>query len=213
MPAETHQIPFAEPGGCKVRDRVDHVCDSAGCLVQVRSDAARSVEAIGHLIPTSQIGRPGTLPAMHCQMCRSEETKVIDSRAAEEGMSIRRRRECIRCGHRFTTFERAAYRQMVQKRDGRMEPFSAGKVRFGIEQALADRPVRAGLVETLVTDAGNLFSPTNSIVSAAEIGDAVLEGLRAADEVAYLRFASVYKDFTGAGDFEREMASLEERNR
>lgn len=150
---------------------------------------------------------------MHCQMCRSEETKVIDSRAAEEGRSIRRRRECIQCGYRFTTFERVAYQQMVRKRDGRLEPFSADKVRVGIEQALADRPVRAGLVEALVTGIENLFSPHNSIVSAAEIGDAVLEGLRAADEVAYLRFASVYKDFTGADDFEREMASLEERNR
>jgi transcriptional repressor NrdR len=146
-------------------------------------------------------------------MCRSEDTKVIDSRSAEEGTSIRRRRECIECGHRFTTFERAVYQQMVRKRDGRLEPFSADKVRLGIEQALADRPVPAGIVEALVIATENLFSPQHAIVAAAQIGDTVLEGLRAFDEVAYLRFASVYKDFTGAGDFEREMASLEDRNR
>ena len=150
---------------------------------------------------------------MLCPMCRSAETRVIDSRSAEEGMSIRRRRECVYCGHRFTTFERAAYQQMVRKRDGRLELFSGDKVRAGIEQALADRPVAEGLVEALVLEAESLFSPSNPVVAAAEIGDKVLEGLRAADEVAYLRFASVYKDFTGAGDFEREMASLEDRNR
>jgi len=150
---------------------------------------------------------------MRCPMCRSDETKVIDSRVAEDGMSIRRRRECIECGHRFTTFERAVYQQMVRKRDGRLETFSADKVRSGIEQALADRPVPPGLVEALVAGTENLFSPKNAIVAAAAIGDMVLEGLRAADEVAYLRFVSVYKDFTGADDFEREMAALEDRTR
>lgn len=150
---------------------------------------------------------------MRCQMCHSEDTKVIDSRSTEEGLSIRRRRECIECGHRFTTFERAAYQPLVRKRNGRLEPFAADKVRVGIEQALADRPVPPGTVEALVLRTEDLFSPQSPIVSAAEIGDTVLDGLRAADEVAYLRFASVYKEFTGAGDFEREMATLEEKNR
>ncbi len=148
---------------------------------------------------------------MLCQMCESEETKVIDSRSAEGGRAIRRRRECLLCSHRFTTFERAAYQPLVRKRDGRLEPFSADKVRQGIEQALADRPVPSGSVEALVLEAESLFSPEAPVVAAAAIGDTVLAGLRAADDVAYLRFASVYKDFTGAGDFEREMAQLEER--
>ncbi len=82
---------------------------------------------------------------------------------------------------------------------------------MGIEQALADRPVPAGIVEALVLEAETLFSPEAAIVSAGEIGDTVLSGLREADEVAYLRFASVYKEFSGAVDFEREMASLEDR--
>ncbi len=148
---------------------------------------------------------------MRCQMCHSEDTKVIDSRSAEGGRAIRRRRECTTCNHRFTTFERASYQALVRKRDGQLEPFSADKVRHGIEQAFADRPVPAGIVESLVMQAEGLFSPETAVVSAAEIGDTVLAGLRASDEVAYLRFASVYKEFTGAIDFEREMAALEDR--
>ena len=147
---------------------------------------------------------------MRCQMCHSEDTKVIDSRSAEEGRAIRRRRECIECGHRFTTHERATYQPLVQKRDGRLDPFSADKVRTGIEQALADRAVPGGTVEALVTQTESLFSPENAVVPAGQIGDTVLAGLRAVDEVAYLRFASVYKDFSGASDFEREMAAMEE---
>lgn len=143
-------------------------------------------------------------------MCRSEDTKVIDSRAAEDGRAIRRRRECIECGHRFTTYERAAYQRLVRKRGGQLEPFSPDKVRSGIEQALADRPVPTGTVEDLVTQAESLFGPETSVVAAGDIGDAVLQGLRAGDEVAYLRFASVYKEFSGASDFEREMAAMED---
>lgn len=147
---------------------------------------------------------------MRCQMCQSAETKVVDSRSAEDGRAIRRRRECMMCNHRFTTFERATYQPLVRKRDGRLEPFSADKVRAGIEQALADRPVPAGIVEALVLETENLFGPETSIVSAGDIGDTVLAGLRAADQVAYLRFVSVYREFTGAVDFEREMAALED---
>ena len=143
-------------------------------------------------------------------MCHSVDTKVIDSRSAEEGRAIRRRRECLACNHRFTTFERATYQPLVRKRDGSLQPFSADKVRHGIEQALADRPVAPGTVEALVLEAESLFGPETTVVSAGEIGDTVLAGLRAVDEVAYLRFASVYKEFTGAVDFEREMAALEE---
>ena len=146
---------------------------------------------------------------MRCQMCHSADTKVIDSRSAEEGRSIRRRRECIACGYRFTTYERIAYQPLVRKRDGRLEPFSPDKVRSGIERALADREVPTGTVEAIVLSAENLFDPETAVVSAGDIGDAVLQGLRAVDEVAYLRFASVYKEFTGASDFEREMAAME----
>lgn len=147
---------------------------------------------------------------MRCQMCRSVETRVIDSRSAEEGRSIRRRRECSECGHRFTTYERAAYQPLVRKRDGHLEPFLSDKVRTGIEHAIADRQVPTETVEAIVMRTESLFDPEAQVVSAAEIGDTVLSGLREVDEVAYLRFVSVYKEFTGAVDFEREMAALEE---
>ncbi len=147
---------------------------------------------------------------MRCQMCRSVDTRVIDSRSAEDGRAIRRRRQCSECGHRFTTYERAAYQPLVRKRDGQLEPFLADKVRTGIEQAIADREVPTETVEAIVMRAESLFDSETQIVSAGEIGDTVLSGLRAVDEVAYLRFASVYKEFTGADDFEREMAALEE---
>lgn len=149
---------------------------------------------------------------MRCQMCNSHETRVIDSRSAEDGRAIRRRRECLACNHRFTTYERISYQPLVLKRDGRVEPFSPDKVRVGIEQALADRPVPAGTVEALVVATESLFTPDRAVVPAGEIGDTVLAGLGAVDEVAYLRFASVYKEFTGAIDFEREMAALEDRD-
>jgi transcriptional repressor NrdR len=143
-------------------------------------------------------------------MCRSVDTRVVDSRSAEQGRSIRRRRECSTCGHRFTTYERAAYQPLVRKRDGRLEPFLPDKVRAGIEAAIADRHVPTDTVEAIVMRSESLFDPETQVVSAAQIGDTILSGLRAVDEVAYLRFASVYKEFTGAGDFEREMAALEE---
>lgn len=143
-------------------------------------------------------------------MCRSDDTRVVDSRSAEDGRAIRRRRECSACGHRFTTYERATYQPLVRKRDGRLEPFLSDKVRGGIEHAIADRQVPTETVEAIVTSTESLFDSETQVVSAAEIGDMVLSGLRAVDEVAYLRFASVYKEFTGAVDFEREMAALEE---
>jgi len=126
-------------------------------------------------------------------------------------MAIRRRRECGVCGFRFTTYERATYSPLVRKRNGQLESFSPAKVRLGIAQALADRAVPAGTVNELVARAEELFGPLHPVVSAREIGDVVLEGLRAVDEVAYLRFASVYKEFRGASDFEREVAALEKR--
>ena len=147
---------------------------------------------------------------MRCQTCRSVDTRVVDSRSAEDGRSIRRRRECSTCGYRFTTYERAAYQPLVRKRDGRLEPFLSDKVRAGIEAAIADRQVPTETVEEIVMRSESLFGSETQVVSAAQIGDTILSGLRAVDEVAYLRFASVYKEFTGADDFEREMAALEE---
>lgn len=146
---------------------------------------------------------------MHCPFCGGEETRVIDSRAAEAGCSIRRRRECATCTRRFTTYERASIVHMVRKRDGRVEPFDGLKLRRGVERALAGRPVAAGSVDRLVADLSAFVGAQGGEVSADELGDEVLSRLRDIDEVAYLRFASVYKEFQGAEDFEREVAALE----
>lgn len=146
---------------------------------------------------------------MHCPVCNSGDTRVIDSRPAEAGAAVRRRRRCEACEHRFTTYERAVPAARVVKRNGTLQPFAPEKVRAGLESALADRPVPPDTVERLVARTEALFE-TMASVSTEEIGRVVLDGLREVDEVAYLRFASVYKDFQGASDFEREMAALED---
>ena len=146
---------------------------------------------------------------MECPFCDTPDTRVVDSRPAEGGRAVRRRRECAECDHRFTTYERVEAAAVVRKRDGTLEPFDPGKVRRGLEKALADRRVRPSEVDRLVRSVETWSAEAGGEVASVEIGERVLEGLRELDEVAYLRFASVYKEFEGAGDFEREMAALE----
>lgn len=146
---------------------------------------------------------------MHCPSCGASETRVVDSRPAENGAAIRRRRECEVCEQRFTTYERLEPQLMVVKRTGGLEPFSTAKLASGISAALADRPVSGSDVEALVEDLEEGIREIGHQVSSEEIGRRVLDSLRALDEVAYLRFASVYKEFQGAADFEKEMAELE----
>lgn len=146
---------------------------------------------------------------MNCPFCGSAETRVVDSRPAEQGRAIRRRRECETCGDRFTTYERTESLLMVRKRSGRTEPFRTDKLRRGLESALADRPVGTGTLDELVDTIEAELRTVGTVVTSDEIGRQVLDRLRDLDEVAYLRFASVYKEFEGAQDFEREMATLE----
>lgn len=146
---------------------------------------------------------------MLCPSCGTENTRVIDSRPAEAGSAIRRRRECESCGHRFTTYERLEPQLMVRKRNGRLEAFSGLKLASGVSAALADRDVSGSEVRQLVADVESALRDVGPQVSSEEIGREVLDRLRSLDEVAYLRFASVYKDFQGAADFEKEMAELE----
>ena len=158
--------------------------------------------------PGPAIGYPPA--AMRCPYCGQNDTRVVDSRPADEGESVRRRRECEGCGNRFTTYERAEHALLVRKRDGRREAFQIDKVRRGLERALAGRSVGAGRVDQLVGRVHDLARRSSPELRSEEIGQEVLAGLRELDHVAYLRFASVYKDFQGAGDFEREVAALEE---
>ncbi|MBT8213100.1 MAG: transcriptional regulator NrdR [Acidimicrobiia bacterium] len=145
---------------------------------------------------------------MRCSLCQHDDTRVVDSRPSTTESAIRRRRECTRCGHRFTTYERPVA-AIVIKRDGSRQPFDAEKVRSGIERAIADRPVDDALLNSLVSDI-ETAAVSGAEISTEAIGRIILDGLRAADEVAYLRFASVYKEFTAPEDFEREVAALEE---
>ena len=146
---------------------------------------------------------------MRCPECNADDSRVIDSRPADDGAAIRRRRLCESCDTRFTTYERCERTLMVRKRSGDLEPFDATKLSAGVGAALADRPASATQVSSLVNEVESRAKAAGGVVESDEIGKAVLELLRAVDEVAYLRFASVYKEFQGAEDFEREMASLE----
>lgn len=147
---------------------------------------------------------------MQCPQCQTDDTRVIDSRPADANTSIRRRRACQVCGYRFTTYERPAPTVLVRKRSGLIEPFDGRKIRRGVESALADRPVAADTIDTIITRAEGLADAGKGEIAAEDIGQIVLQELRRVDEVAYLRFASVYKEFQGAADFEREVAALEE---
>lgn len=133
----------------------------------------------------------------------------MDSRPAEGGAAVRRRRECTRCGNRFTTYERCEAVVVVRKRDGSLEPFMASKVMAGVAAAVAGRAVAPGVLEELVAEIERVASERMEIPS-NEIGRMVLARLQAIDQAAYLRFASVHKGFTGPRDFEREMAALDE---
>lgn len=146
---------------------------------------------------------------MHCPFCRHPDSRVVDSREADEGQAIRRRRSCPECGRRFTTVETAIL--AVVKRSGVTEPFSREKVMRGVRRACQGRHVAedalhllAQQVEDTIRAAGSPEVPSN------EVGLAILGPLRELDEVAYLRFASVYRSFSSAEDFEQEIRSLRE---
>jgi transcriptional repressor NrdR len=151
---------------------------------------------------------------MRCPYCDSEEDKVVDSRLAEEGRAIRRRRECIGCGRRYTTFERAEeVPLLIAKRSGEEEPFDRDKVIEGIHRACKNRPVSDAEILAIADDVEEAMrADVRRPIPSAEVGREVLERLRLIDEVAYLRFASVYKDFQELNDFERELGLLAKKS-
>jgi transcriptional repressor NrdR len=144
---------------------------------------------------------------MHCPFCRNPDSRVIDSRAADDGAAIRRRRSCPECGRRFTTQEIVL--QMVAKRCGVTEPFSREKIIAGVRRACQGRPVDEDALAQLGQRVEETIRATgNAEVPSHEIGLAILGPLRELDEVAYLRFASVYRGFESLEDFEKEIQSL-----
>jgi len=148
---------------------------------------------------------------MRCPACGNLRDRVVDSRQTEDGRSIRRRRECETCGGRFTTFERIETAMVqVRKRNGDVEPFDASKVAAGVSAACKSRPVDPGQIAVLVADVEDALRSMGKEVSSDEVGLEVLLRLRALDEVATVRFASVYKGFDTISDFEREIRLLQE---
>jgi transcriptional repressor NrdR len=146
---------------------------------------------------------------MRCVWCGDPDTRVVDSRPSEDGSAIRRRRECPACGRRFTTFERAeGLRLAVIKRDGAREPYDRSKVVGGMMKAIKNRPVSEQDVERLASRVEEKLRRRGPEVTAQEVGLEVLSALRDVDPIAYMRFASVYKDFQELTDFERELGLL-----
>ena len=146
---------------------------------------------------------------MKCRVCDAEDTRVIDSRAADDGRAIRRRRACASCGERFTTFERFEHADLVvQKRNGQRADFDRGSIVRGIAAAAKGGPLDDAAMETVADSVEDEIRLLGDVVSSEEIGKAVLHQLRRLDEVSALRFASVYKGFRGVEDFEREMSLI-----
>jgi transcriptional repressor NrdR len=149
---------------------------------------------------------------VRCPFCSDAEDKVVDSRTAEDGAAIRRRRECLACGRRFTTFERIEGIEdgvvMVLKRSGLREAFDPAKVVAGVLAATKNRPVPVEAMEELAAEVEEAVRAAGPEVTTEQIGLEVLERLAGLDEVAYLRFASVYKGFEEARDFQRELGLL-----
>lgn len=150
---------------------------------------------------------------MRCPFCQSDDTKVIDSRLANEGYMVRRRRECISCTERFTTFEGAELvMPRVVKQDGTREPFHEDKLRAGIVRALEKRPVDTDAIEAAINRIKTHIRGTGDReVESDRIGEWVMQELRELDQVAYVRFASVYRSFQDVNEFREEIERLEKQ--
>lgn len=150
---------------------------------------------------------------MHCPFCGNDDTKVLESRQVEEGTAIRRRRECDRCSRRFTTFEKYEDTPLiVVKKDGRREEFSRPKLMAGVLRACEKRPISLERIEEVIyTIEKNLRNSHEREVSSTEIGEAVMSVLIQLDEVAYIRFASVYREFNDIQRFLQELHELVEK--
>jgi transcriptional repressor NrdR len=146
---------------------------------------------------------------MRCPWCGHTEDKVVDSRPAEHDEAIRRRRECLSCGRRYTTHERVEeLGLMVVKRDGSREPWDRAKMLAGIRKALVNRPVTEEQAGELVARLEARLRRKGPEITSQQVGIEVLQGLQKLDQIGYMRFASVYKDFQEVGDFEREVGLL-----
>ncbi len=146
---------------------------------------------------------------MFCPRCKKPDTAVIDSRLTEEGRAIRRRRECEKCSHRFTTFERQEMSNLiVQKRDGTSEPYSRSKIERGVWLACTKRPITQDQIDKLLSKLEEKWAANKKEVSTTTIGNDVMKELRKLDHVAYIRFASVHREFKDVEEFKDELGKL-----
>ena len=147
---------------------------------------------------------------MHCPFCSADDTKVIDSRLVSEGEAVRRRRECQACGERFTTFETAELvMPRVIKRDGSRVPFDEEKLRYGIVKAMEKRPISVDQVDAVVSHIkARLRATGERELPSMRVGEEVMRELKELDAVAYVRFASVYRDFQDVSEFAEEVLKL-----
>ncbi len=152
---------------------------------------------------------------MHCPFCADKETKVIDSRLVADGDQVRRRRECLKCGERFTTFETAELvLPRVIKSNGSRQPFDEDKLRSGLTRALEKRPVSLEVVESTINRIKHKLRATGEReVKTRDVGEIVMEELRDLDEVAYVRFASVYRSFQDVKEFREEIERMDKEAR
>tara|TARA_B100000945_G_scaffold245102_1_gene201352 strand:+ start:772 stop:1212 length:441 start_codon:yes stop_codon:yes gene_type:complete len=145
---------------------------------------------------------------MVCPFCNTEDTAVIDSRKNSEGSSVRRRRKCPKCDSRFTTYEKAEIELIVEKRSGNLEEFQLEKLQKGIESAFGGQDITEKQLKSLVDNIYSEIKNKGKKVKSKYIGEKVLSYLKGVNEVAYLRYASVYKEFSEASDFEKEVAEF-----
>ena len=147
---------------------------------------------------------------MKCPFCNTPDTKVIDSRPADDNASIRRRRQCIKCNKRFTTYEKLETMPlMVIKKDNTREPYDRSKIESGIIRSCHKRPVSSQMVESIVNEIENrIFSLEDREIPTTVIGEMVMDRLKELDEVAYVRFASVYREFKDVNTFMSEIESM-----
>lgn len=146
---------------------------------------------------------------MLCPRCKSPDTGVIDSRLAEDGRAVRRRRECIKCDHRFTTFERQELSSLiVVKRDGTREPYSRTKLERGIWLACTKRPVQQEKIDRMLTQLEEKWGGNKKEVDSTTIGKDVMNALAKIDKVAYIRFASVHREFKDVEEFKKELGKI-----
>ncbi len=146
---------------------------------------------------------------MHCPRCKSEDTGVVDSRLAEDGRAVRRRRECPDCEHRFTTFERQEMTSIiVMKRDGTREPYAREKIERGVWLACTKRPVSQEKVAQMLSRLEEKWAGSGQEVSSAGIGTDVMKELKKIDKVAYIRFASIHREFKDVEEFKEEVGKL-----